>query len=132
MAEEANGCLGRSHLRASDQSPCVRAIVFNEICFTGSSFGAYLLRKDGFELQCLLMATGKSPNQYFRSFQIFSGQFVLSFHFLIFLTYPDKPLGMNGKSQSLLPAFWLRQMCPFILQSAEHHRSSRVGRGQML
>lgn len=32
-----------------------------EFVFSGSSFGAYLLRKGGFELQYLLVAIGKTP-----------------------------------------------------------------------
>lgn len=83
MAGEANGCLRRSRLRASDRAPMEELSLPPDLSSLGI-FWSLFLRKDGFELQRLLTTIRKSPHQYSRSFQIFAGQY-LTVHLFVFL-----------------------------------------------
>lgn len=90
---------------------------FQSCCFQwnlfplGHFFGVYLLRKYGFELQCLLMVIGKITKSIL---QELSSLFRLISYISSSFDYPDKPLGVKRicwrQSPSLLamhpPQWW--------------------------
>lgn len=91
MAKEAHwqpGCVSESLIRAHISE----LLLSMEFVSPESFFGVYLLRKDGFELQCLLMAIGKITKSIL---QELSSLFRPVSYIFSSFDYPDKPLGVK-------------------------------------